>query len=298
MELSIDRLKVLAEEDITRLDAKIQEYRISNNPTILDKDIMKLRTKLNDMKAIRADLEAEYKIKQEELNTINRALSASNIRYSEKETTLANLKVNIAEAEELLSKYPDKFTEITQQIDTQSTELAGREVNVARQKEELSKMELEVVKRKAEFHTKQIKYDAVMINLKKQMLDLQAAATANVSDKLLDFMKFSDGMELILSQPLTIQLDTPKTTAELIFDKIQIDLMKIMGKRADNYCIVREWYKDMIDSRWHSPRDTQPTNEKNPTNKYILNKQTSHVLRIYKQGVNITDVSSYKSKII
>jgi hypothetical protein len=84
-------------------------------------------------------------------------------------------------------------------------------------------------------------------------------------------MEYSDEMERLLSQPLAIQEDLPKSTGELVFDSILVELMKIMLKNADNYCIVREWYKDLIDDASYiidNPMNGQKCNQKvfRPTN--------------------------------
>ena len=45
MDLSINRLKILGEEEIQRLDLKIEEYKNSNQSSILDKVAQKISHK-------------------------------------------------------------------------------------------------------------------------------------------------------------------------------------------------------------------------------------------------------------
>ena len=65
MDLSINRLKVLGEEEIQRLDLKITEYKNSNQPSVLDKSINDIKTQISDLSSICNDLEIEVNSKNE-----------------------------------------------------------------------------------------------------------------------------------------------------------------------------------------------------------------------------------------
>jgi chromosome segregation ATPase len=59
MDLSINRLKVLGDEEIQRLDLKIAEYKSNNQSSILDKSINDIKTQISDLASICNDLQSE-----------------------------------------------------------------------------------------------------------------------------------------------------------------------------------------------------------------------------------------------
>ncbi len=273
MELTIDRLKVLAEEDIARLDAKIQEYKLTNCPTILDNDIRKLRIKLNDMKAIMEDLETEYNTMQTEYNTLNRELGACNTSYSEKEITLSKLTESIQMVNSELIEYPDKMTTITERLDHLATELKEKQTNVAQCKSELDA-------KKAEYDEATKQSIVELAAMEKQMKELHESAQIYVSAKFSDLIKFSESVQYCIAQPCMITLDIEK-----VLNNTLPELMKIMTKNADNYCIVREWYRDMIDDK------TFERNGVSMEGCFITRRMPS--LNNYSQGRYICKYNSY-----
>ena len=57
MDLSINRLKVLGDEEIQRLDLKIAQYKSNNQSSILDKSISEIKIQISDLSSICNDLE-------------------------------------------------------------------------------------------------------------------------------------------------------------------------------------------------------------------------------------------------
>jgi hypothetical protein len=67
MELTVARLKMLGETDIANLDKKIEAYKSSNNPTILNKDLETIQREIQQAQVKYNQLESEMAKSKQEL---------------------------------------------------------------------------------------------------------------------------------------------------------------------------------------------------------------------------------------
>ena len=116
MDLSINRLKILGEEEIQRLDLKIEEYKNSNQPSILDKSINDIKVQISDMNIICRDLnnniisktkqfelltkqfndnQTKYELYSNKIDALEKSIQELEINNSTKETELIEMKSHI-----------------------------------------------------------------------------------------------------------------------------------------------------------------------------------------------------------
>jgi chromosome segregation ATPase len=111
MDLTINRLKVLGESEIAKLDKTILEYKSQNNPTILNKDIETIKTQIKDLTALLQDLEREYISKETEYKVIKKELKKVETKYSTCEANLLTIENNISDTKAKLDAVNNKITE-------------------------------------------------------------------------------------------------------------------------------------------------------------------------------------------
>ena len=280
MDLSIQRLKVLGETELARLDTIISEYKTRNDPTILDRDINQIRVQLQDMQTMHADLVKEYSAKQGTLTDLKKSVSDINQQYEELESNIATLESNIIQAKEHINANPAKLEELNMHITTLSAELNDKEAEVAKcmqeladteSKYELAKthaetrhgrlsvalnaidltikhmQELTNITYKAEDHAGSlVEYNKLKQELEEQMKQIKLAIQEHISTKFQEFAEFADGMKQIIRSPIVIEPNP--SPVEIVFGEILGELAKIMSRNYENYGIVRTWYKDTLTS--------------------------------------------------
>ncbi len=130
MDLSINRLKILGEEEIQRLDLKIEEYKNSNQPSILDKSINDIKVQISDMSNICLDLNNDIisKTKQFELlteqfndNQRNYELYSNQIIVLEKsiqelELNNSNKEIELIDMKQLIDKLTETELKLKEQL--------------------------------------------------------------------------------------------------------------------------------------------------------------------------------------
>lgn len=280
MDLTIQRLKVLGEAELARIDTVISEYKSRNDPTILDRDINQIRIQLQDMQTMHADLVKEYSSKQGTLTSLKKSVSDINQKYEELESNIATLETQISQAKECINANPAKLEELNMHITTLSAELNDKEADVAKCMQELADteanyelaktragsrhgrlsialnaidltikhmQELTNITYKAEDHAGSLaEYDKLKQELEEQMKQIKLAIQEHISTKFQEFAEFADGMKQIIRSPIVIE---PKLSqVEVVFSEILGELTKIMSRNYENYGIVRTWYKDTLTS--------------------------------------------------
>lgn len=128
MELNINRLKVLGEEEIERLDNKIKEYK--DKISILNKSIPDIKRQIDDLTSICDDEQIDYDLKISEHNKLLKKLNyrkkrLDNIKINTQniDNSSNNMIVDICKKEELIKKLEynkfqecEKYNQIKQQM--------------------------------------------------------------------------------------------------------------------------------------------------------------------------------------
>ena len=135
MDLSINRLKILGEEEIQRLDLKIEEYKNSNQASILDKSINDIKVQISDMENICRDLnnniiskteqfellttqfndnQTKYELYSNKIDALEQSIQELQINNSTKETELIEMKSHIDKLTETELKLKEQLLTLNQ----------------------------------------------------------------------------------------------------------------------------------------------------------------------------------------
>lgn len=102
MEININRLKILSEEEIKRLDLKIEEYKNGNQISILDKSISEINMKISDMNTIYHNLNSNIISKIKQLELLTKQFNDNKGKYEIYNKRIDNLRKSIEKLNEEL----------------------------------------------------------------------------------------------------------------------------------------------------------------------------------------------------
>ena len=161
MDLSINRLKILGEEEIQRLDMKIEEYKNSNQASILDKSINDIKVQISDMSNICRDLNNDIISKTEQFELLTTQLNDNRYNYELYINKIDALEHSIQELQINNSTKETKLIEMKQHIDKLTeTELKLKEqLLILNQKNEDYKLKYIEEKERIEFKIKQLEME-------------------------------------------------------------------------------------------------------------------------------------------
>lgn len=209
MDLSINRLKIIGEEEIQRLDLKIAEYKSKDEKTILDKSINDIKTQISDFSSICNDIQTEIKLKTSKITDLSKTLKTYETKYTSLTQETTKLETSIFEIEEKKKDYESQFIIMEQNI------LSLKE-NEKKLRENLTQLNSSLEKRKKDYKTEKETIDAEikMLELKMNIL-MQNSLTSHGE---------------FVSQLQSIELNPSIDENQVIFDNIKLNLVKTICK--------------------------------------------------------------------
>ncbi len=214
MDLSINRLKVLGEEEIQRLDLKITEYKNSNQPSVLDKSINDIKTQISDLSSICNDLETEISSKTIIFNQLQDSLKEYQEKYS-------SLNENILSIELSIQDHDKRKIELQSQF-----ELMDETISRLRDEEQKGKISFEQLNIKLEQRKIQFKTEKEQIDNQIKLFEL----------KIKELMQSSlTSHNNFIADVKSIELKQEVNDTQAIFDSIKFDLLTNLSRNIMNY---------------------------------------------------------------
>jgi hypothetical protein len=214
MDLSINRLKILGEEEIKKLDLKIAEYKSKNKKSILDKSIDEIKRQISDFSTICENMEVEIDTQSLKLSNMNKTLKTYESKYTGLTQELSELQSSIFKIEEKKKDYESQFI-----IKEQS--IKSLKENETKLKDKLSELSLLIEKRKEDYIT-----EKQTIESRIKMLELKMSSLMETS--------LSSHCEFV-SQLKSIKLLPLVEDNQIIFDNIKFNLVKVLARNAEKY---------------------------------------------------------------
>jgi DNA repair exonuclease SbcCD ATPase subunit len=212
MELNINRLKILGEEEIEKLDNKIKEYR--DKTSILNKSIPDIKCQLDDLTFICEDEQSNYDAKMSEYNKLLKKLNYRKNKIDNIKLKIQNINssindiiIDICKKEELINKLNLEKKEIfikNDEIIKKEKELNDT-VNDISSKLSIEKNNLELLIKSFELNIK---------NMANKSLKQQTEFIQTINN---------------------IKIDTEINNSKNIFDSIKHNLIEIMCKNIIYY---------------------------------------------------------------
>jgi hypothetical protein len=209
MDLSINRLKIIGEEEIQRLDLKIAEYKSKDEKTILDKSINDIKTQISDFSSICNDIQTEIKLKTSKITDLSKKLKTYETKYTSLTEETTKLETSIFEIEEKKKDYESQFIIMEQNI------LSLKE-NEKKLRENLTQLNSSLEKRKKDYKTEKETIDAEIKMLELRMSSLMQNSLTSHSE--------------FVSQLQSIELNPSIDENQVIFDNIKLNLVKTICK--------------------------------------------------------------------
>ncbi len=212
MDLSINRLKILGEEEIQRLDLKIEEYKNSNQPSILDKSINDIKVQLSDMSNICRDLNNDIISKTKQFELLTKTFNDNQKNY------------------ELYSKKIDALEKSIQELETNNSTKETELIEMKQHIEELTKAELKLKEQLLTLNQRNEDYKLKYIEEKEQFefkikqLEMEIKQSMSTNFKL-----YNDFVSDVKNIKINYDIDDVLS----IFDKIKIDFMFLLNKKTE-----------------------------------------------------------------
>lgn len=214
MELTINRLKVLGEEDLSIIDKKISQYINSNDITILDMSIDDIKAKIKDRNNIYTDLQKEFREKSKILNDLSYKLKKS-------ETDYASLNDNILKIEGSIDECNVKKNDFESKISYMNEKISNLRSYEQQKKYELETLETQFKKRTTEFQNEKNIIDDEIRKLENKMQEL-------MQNSMTSHNKFS-------SEIMSIKTNPYIDDTQVIFDNIKFGLLTNLSKNILSY---------------------------------------------------------------
>jgi hypothetical protein len=214
MELNINRLKVLGEEELKRLDEKILQYQSSIEPTILTKSIDDIQRMIRDTNNIVVQLERELNTKTAKLTKLHEDLLKLQNRYTK----------SCEESDRLDVVLPSLQAE----IDLKQVKFSEMDENIVRlkQNEKLLKEQLVDVESKLTVRTEQFVRERD--DIQRQIRELEHKLKMSIQNSFTQHDEF-------VKQIKSIKLEPSIDDCQAIFDNIKMDLVLILSRNVEKY---------------------------------------------------------------
>lgn len=214
MELNINRLKVLGEEELQRLDEKVHQYKSSTETTILTKSIDEIQRKIKDTNAIDIHLTRDLNSKQALLFKLQTDLSASEKKYIKSEEDVDKLEKSIASLQTEIDLKQVKFSEMDENIVRLKT-------NERVLKEQLADVDSKLTVRTEQFLKEQD-------DIQTQIKELEQKLKMSIQNSFTQHDEF-------VKQIKSIKLEPSIDDCQAIFDNIKMDLVLVLSRNIEKY---------------------------------------------------------------
>ena len=212
MELNINRLKVLGEEELQRLDEKIKEYQSSPENTILTKSIDEIQRKILDMNSVIRKLICGLNSKQALLSKLQADFSASEKKYIKSEEDVDKLEKSIASLQTETDLKQVKISEMDENIVRLKT-------NERILKEQLTEVDSKLTVRTEQFLKEQ---DEIQTQIK----ELEQKLKMSIQNSFTQHDEF-------VKQVKSIKLEPSIDDCQAIFDNIKMDLVLVLSRNIE-----------------------------------------------------------------
>jgi hypothetical protein len=212
MELNINRLKVLGEEELQRLDEKVLQHQASTETTILTKSIDEIQRKINDTNSVIVQLTRNLNTKQSQLSKLQADFSASEKKYIKSEEDVDKLEKSIANLQAEIDLKQVKFSEMDENIVRLKT-------NERVLKEQLTDLDSKLSVRTEQFLKEQ---DDIQTQIKEleQKLKMSIQNSFTQHDEFVKHVK-------------SIKLEPSIDDCQAIFDNIKMDLVLVLSRNIE-----------------------------------------------------------------
>lgn len=214
MELNINRLKVLGEEELQRLDEKVLQHQASTETTILSKSIDEIKRKILDTNAIIGQLTRDLNSKGALLSKLQADLSASEKKYIKSEEDVDKLEKSIASLQAEIDLKQVKFSEMDENIIR------------LKQNERVLREQLADVDSKLTFRTEQFLKEQDEIQT--QIKELEQKLKMRIQNSFTQHDEF-------VKQVKSIKLEPSIDDCQAIFDNIKMDLVLVLSRNIEKY---------------------------------------------------------------
>ena len=224
MDLSINRLKVLGEEEIQRLDLKITEYKNSNQPSVLDKSINDIKTQISDLSSICNDLEIEVNSKKSIIGQLKNTLSECHKKYE-------TLNENILSIELSIQEHDKRKIELQSQFELMDNTISRLKIDEQKNKDTLTQLTIKLEERKIHFKSEKEQIDNQIKLFELKIKELMQYSLTSHTD--------------FIDEVKSIELKQEVNDAQSIFDSIKFDLLKILIRELKN-CLFKSLTTDKL----------------------------------------------------
>ena len=214
MDLSINRLKVLGEEEIQRLDLKITEYKNSNQSSILDKSINEIKTQISDLSSICKDIQTELNSKTATFNQLQNSLKEHQLKYE-------RLNENILSTEKSITEYENRKTELESQFESMDETISRLKIDEKKSKDNFEELNIKLEQRKIEFKKEKEVIENEIKKLELKMNELMSSSLSSHNN--------------FVSELKSIELKQEVDDTQAIFDNIKFDLLINLSTNIMNY---------------------------------------------------------------
>jgi len=226
MDLTINRLKVLGESDIKKLDECISEYQHQNS--ILQSSLSVIKEKHNDLQHILSDLYSNHRKTTNEKISIQQQYDTLIIEYNTKNVKIGNLEKSIENIKEKI-----KDTKIKNDI------LIQRKTKLENSKQDLLKTHTILEQQLAKNQTK---FESDYLSLTEEIKLINQKISKAKEDNLDLLTKFNENVRK-LELPFIITNEVKQ-----IYKSIRTDLVKIYCKNSHRYRTMFLIYNEHIHS--------------------------------------------------
>jgi len=227
MELTVARLKVLGEKDIADLDKKIADYKASNNPTILNKDLETIQREIQQGRNKYYQLENEKGQLQSRHSHFINERNQFNQQYKKLEDELKKMKSDIDEIFIELPEYKSK---------------------IAEKQAEVSKLFLELTNAKAKFaniieenKTQDAEYQENLKAIRESVARVEAEIREHQQQAYQRYLDYETAVKSVSLDAITKRKPVNANFAEMV-----PDLLRVFAGNMNNFVKVREFYKELI----------------------------------------------------
>jgi chromosome segregation ATPase len=231
MDLSINRLKVLGEEEIQRLDLKITEYKNSNQPSVLDKSINDIKTQISDLSSICNDLEIEVNSKNSIIGQLQNTLSEYHKKYE-------TLNENILSIELSITEYENRKIELQSQFELMDNTISRLKIEEQKNKDSYEQLNIKLEERKIHFKSEKEYIDNQIKLFELKIKELMQSSLINHID--------------FIDEVKSIELKQEVNDVQAIFDSIKFDLLTklsrnifVYGKQIKNQQALNYWLSNL-----------------------------------------------------
>jgi hypothetical protein len=234
MELTVARLKVLGETDIADLDKKIANYKLCNDPTILNKD----------------------------LETIQRETKQAQSKYNQLVSEISGIKQRHAMAIQQREKYNTDYANIVSEqnkivaeIDELFIQQQDNQIQIISKNNEVSAKKVEVAKCLYQLKNEKAKLANVIEVHKTQDVEYQEnlkvirESIKKVEDEIKEhrqraYQRYLD-YEIAVKE-ISLEAIKARNPVNASFTELVPDLLQVFARNMGNFVKIREFYKELV----------------------------------------------------